>query len=117
MNSKRATIIFLSVLLLIALGLTFVITRSFLEPFAFAIILAVVFYPMHERILQRNKHRPGSSALLSTLLLVLLFGVPSFIIAVLAANEALVAAHYLSRRSFEEGGFASRSEEHTSELQ
>ena len=33
MNSKRATIIFLSVLLLIALGLTFVITRSFLEPF------------------------------------------------------------------------------------
>lgn len=107
MNSKRATIIFLSVLLLIALGLTFVITRSFLEPFAFAIILAVVFYPMHERILQRNHRRPGRSALLSTLLLVLLFGVPSFIIAVLAANEALVAAHYLGRRSVEEGGFAS----------
>ena len=107
MNSKRTTIIFLSVLLLIALGLTFVITRSFLEPFAFAIILAVVFYPMHERILQRNHRRPGSSALLSTLLLVLLFGVPSFIIAVLAANEALVAAHYLGRRSVEEGGFAS----------
>ena len=107
MNSKRATIIFLSVLLLIALGLAFVITRSFLEPFAFAIILAVVFYPMHERILQRNHRRPGSSALLSTLLLVLVFAVPSFIIAVLAANEALVAAHYLSRRSFEEGGFAS----------
>src|ERR1035437_3381571 len=107
MNSKRATIIFLSVLLLIALGLTFVITRSLLEPFAFAIILAVVFYPMHERILQRNHRRPGRSALLSTLLLVLLFGVPSFIIAVLAANEALVAAHYLSRRSVEEGGFAS----------
>lgn len=107
MNSKRATIIFLSVLLLIALGLTFVITRSFLEPFAFAIILAVVFYPMHERILQRNHRRAGSSALLSTLLLVLLFAVPSFIIAVLAANEALVAAHYLGRRSVEEGGFAS----------
>jgi predicted PurR-regulated permease PerM len=107
MNGKRTTIIFLSVLLLIALGLTFVITRSFLEPFAFAIILAVVFYPLHERILQWNKRRPGSSALLSTLLLVLLFGVPSFIIAVLAANEALAAAHYLGRRSVEEGGFAS----------
>src|SRR5450759_5903585 len=107
MNSKRATIIFLSVLLLIALGLTFVITRSFLEPFAFAIILAVVFYPMHERMLQRIHRLPGSSSLLSTLLLVLLFGVPSFIIAVLAANEALVAAHYLGRRSIEEGGFPS----------
>ncbi len=107
MNSKRATILFLSVLLLIALGLTFVITRSFLEPFAFAIILAVVFYPLHERILQRNKRRAGSSALLSTLLLVLVFAVPSFIIAVLAANEALAAAHYLGRRSVEEGGFPS----------
>lgn len=107
MNSKRTTILFLSVLLLIALGLTFVITRSFLEPFAFAIILAVVFYPLHERILQWNHRRPGSSALLSTLLLILLFAVPSFIIAVLAANEALVAAHYLGRRSVEEGGFPS----------
>ncbi len=107
MNSKRTTIIFLSVLLLIAVGLTFVITRSFLEPFAFAIILAVVFYPIHERILRRNKRRPGRSALLSTLILVLVFAVPSFIITVLAANEALAAAHYLSRRSVEEGGLAS----------
>ncbi len=107
MHSKRTTIIFLSVLLLIVLGLTFVITRSFLKPFAFAIILAVVFYPLHERILRWNKGRTGTSALLSTLLLILLFGVPSFIIAVLAANEALSAAHYLSRRSVEEGGFPS----------
>ena len=54
-----------------------------------------------------NKRRVGSSALLSTLLLILVFAVPSFIIAVLAANEALEAAHYLSRRSVEEGGFPS----------
>ncbi len=107
MNSKRTTIIFLSLLLLFALGLAFVITQSFLKPFAFAIILAVVFYPLHERILRWNKQRVGTSALLSTLLLILLFGVPSFIIAVLAANEALAAAHYLGRRSVEEGGFPS----------
>ncbi len=107
MYSKRTTIIFLSVLLLIALGLSFVITSSFLKPFAFAIILAVVSYPLHERLLLWNKRRVGSSALLSTLLLILLFAVPSFIIAVLAANEALSAAHYLSRRSVEEGGFPS----------
>jgi len=107
MNSKRTTIIFLSVLLLFALGLTFIITRSFLKPFAFAIILAVVFYPLHERILRWNKQRAGRSALLSTLLLILLFGVPAFIVTVLAANEALEAAHYLGRRSAEEGGFPS----------
>jgi len=107
MYSKRTTIIFLSALLLIALALSFVITRPFLKPFAFAIILAVVFYPAHEHILRWNKRRVGSSALLSTLLVILLFGIPSCIIAVLAANEALEAAHYLSRRSVEEGGFPS----------
>ncbi len=107
MHSKRTTIIFLSVLLLIAVGLSFVITQSFLKPFAFAIILAVVFYPLHERILRDNKGRSGRAALLSTVLLILLFAVPSFIIAVLAANEALTAAHYLGRRSAEEGGFPS----------
>ncbi len=107
MNNKRTTIIFLSVLLVIVLALTFVITQSFLRPIAFAIILAVVFYPLHERLLRWNKGRAGSSALLSTLLLILLFAVPSFIIAVLAANEALAAAHYLGRRSAAEGGFSS----------
>ncbi|HEY5177419.1 MAG TPA: AI-2E family transporter [Terriglobales bacterium] len=107
MHTKRATIVFLSALLLIVLGLAFVITQSFLKPFAFAIILAVVFYPLHERILRRNKGRKGGAALLSTLLLILLFAVPGFIITVLAANEALVAAHYLGRRSIEEGGFPS----------
>ncbi len=94
-------------LLLVALGLAFVITQSFLKPFAFAIILAVVFYPLHERLLRWNKRRVGSSALLSTVLLILLFAVPGFIIAVLAANEAFAAAHYLGRRSIEEGGFPS----------
>ena len=105
MYGKRTTIIFLSVLLLIALGLAFVITRPFLKPFAFAIILAVVFYPVHERLLQWNKRRTSTSAMLSTLLLILLFGLPTCVISILAANEALSAAHYLGRRSVEEGGF------------
>lgn len=107
MHNKRTTIIFLSVLMLIVLALAFVITRSFLKPFAFAIILAVVFYPLHERLLRWNKRRLGSSALLSTLLLIMVFAVPGFIITVLAANEAFTAAHYLGRRSVEEGGFPS----------
>jgi predicted PurR-regulated permease PerM len=106
MNNKRTTIVFLMALLLIVLGLSFVITRPFLSPFAFAIILAIIFYPLHERVLRRVKQRAGTASLISTLLLVLLFAVPSFVIAVLAANEALAAAHYLGRRSAEEGGFS-----------
>jgi len=105
MTSKRTTIVFLVTLILIVLGFTFVITQPFLRPFAFAIILAVVFYPLHELILRWTKQRSGSASLLSTLLLILLFGVPTLIITMLAANEALTAAHYLGRRSAEEGGF------------
>jgi predicted PurR-regulated permease PerM len=105
MTNKRTTIIFLSVLLLLAVALSLLITEPFLKPFAFAVILAVVFYPVHERILRAVKRKNGWGALLSTLAVLLLFGVPCFIIATLAANEALSAAHYLSRRSAEEGGF------------
>jgi predicted PurR-regulated permease PerM len=104
MNSKRTTIFFLSALLVLALILSLVITWPFLKPFAFAVILAVVFQPLHERVLLITKQRHGMGALISTLGVVLLFGVPSFVITTLAANEALSAAHYLSRRSAEEGG-------------
>ncbi len=76
----------------------------FLRPFAFAVILAVVFQPLHERVLRLTKQRHAWGALISTLGVSLLFGVPAFIITTLAANEALSAAHYLSRRSAEEGG-------------
>src|SRR5262249_39781748 len=107
MNSKRTTIIFLTVVVLLVLGLAIIITWPFLKPLAFAMILAIVFYPVHERFLRLTRHRPGWSALLSTLAVLLLFGVPAFIITTMAANEAVNAAHYFSRRSAEEGGYTS----------
>ncbi len=106
MNSKRPTIIFLSVLVLLASALSIYITWHFLQPFAFAVILAVVFYPVHEWVRRVTRQGPGWGALISTLALLLLFAIPSFIIVTLAANEALSAAHYLTRRSAEEGGFS-----------
>lgn len=105
MNSKRSTIVFLAALVLLALALSIIITWNFLKPFAFAVIFAVVFYPLHNVILRATKQRNGLSALLSTLAVAILFGVPAFIIMTLAANEALTAAHYLGRRSAQEGGF------------
>lgn len=105
MNNKRSTIIFLAALVVLVLGLSIVITRPFLKPFLFAVILAVVFYPLHEWILRRTKAHAGLGAALSTLTVILVFGVPAFLIATIGANEAFTAAHYLSRRSAEEGGF------------
>jgi predicted PurR-regulated permease PerM len=105
MNNKRSTIVFLVALLVLVLLLAIVITAPFLRPFAFAVILAIVFQPLHERVLRLTKQRHAWGALISTLGVILLFGVPAFVITTLAANEAMSAAHYLSRRSAEEGGF------------
>ncbi len=104
MSVRRPTIWFLVTLIVIALALSAIITRPFLEPFAFAVILAIVFHPVHEGMLRRIRHRPSLAALLTTLLVVFLFAVPLFIIMTVAANEALSAAHYLGKRSVAEGG-------------
>jgi predicted PurR-regulated permease PerM len=106
MYSQRTTLWFLGILLVIVLGFALMITRPFLSPVASAIILAVVFYPVHERVLRWTKGKPGRASLISTLALLFLFLVPVLIVLTLAANEAVGAAQYLTRRSVEEGGFA-----------
>ena len=105
MHSKRTTLWFLGILILIVLGFAFVITQTFIYPVAAAIILAVVFYPVHQRILKWTKGKAGTASLLSTLALLFLFGVPVFIVVMVAANEAVTAAQYLTRMSAEQGGF------------
>ena len=49
MKGKRSTIILLSALAGLALLLSIIVTRPFLKPFSLAVILAVVFYPLHEK--------------------------------------------------------------------
>jgi predicted PurR-regulated permease PerM len=105
MYSRRTTLWFLGTALLIAVGLAIVITRPFLNPIAFAIILAVVFHPVHQRVLLWTKQRRDVAALLSTLALLFLFCVPVLLLATVATNEAINAAQYLTRKSAEEGGF------------
>jgi len=105
MHSRRTTLWFLGISLLVILGFAFIVTRPFLYPVATAIILAVVFYPAHERVQRWTKGRPGLASLVSTLALFFLFCVPLLIILTLAANEAVGAAQYLTRKSAAEGGF------------
>lgn len=106
MNPRRVTTVFLFVSIAVVLAVAFAITLPFLRPVAFAVILAVVFNPMHEKVLRWTGHRRDLASLLSTLLLLLVFGIPTLIVLTLAANEALQAAHYLTKRSAQEGGFS-----------
>ena len=105
MYSRRTTLWFLGILTLFVVVVAFIITRPFLYPLAAAIVLAVVFNPVHHRILSWTKGRSSLAALLSTLALLFVFGVPIFILISIAANEAVTAAQYLTRKSAAEGGF------------
>ncbi len=105
MYSRATKLWFLGMLTLLMVGVAFVITRPFLYPVAAATVLAVVFNPIHQRILKRTKGRAGLASLLSTLTLLFAFGIPLFVIISLAANEGVAAAQYLTRRSAAEGGF------------
>jgi len=106
MYSRTTSLWFLGISVLIVFWFAFVITRPFLYPVAFAIILAVVFYPAHERILKWTKNKPGVASLLSTLVLLFVFCVPLMIVVTLATNEAIGAAQHLTRMSAAEGGFS-----------
>ena len=104
MYSHRTTLWFLGISLLVVLGLAIVVTRPFLYPVAAATVLAVVFNPVHQRILVWTKGKVGLASLLSTLALLVLFCIPILILIMVTANEAVNAAQYLSRKSASEGG-------------
>lgn len=61
----------------VAVFLSFLIIRPFLKPIVFAVVLVILFYPLHSRI-QRLLPYPNAAALVSTLLVIVLIAVPVF---------------------------------------
>lgn len=104
MDKKTRVLIFLLSLLAVTLAFTYVISEPFLKPVAFAAILAIAAYPLHERV-QKEIKSPGWAAFMSTLLLILVFLVPLTLLMIRASNEAVSAAQRLSEKSASEGGF------------
>src|SRR5574341_1255148 len=67
MNQKRrATIIFLVALGAVTLWFCYLIARPFLKPVFFAMVLAIIFHPLHAR-LHKSIRNANAAALLSTL--------------------------------------------------
>ncbi|MGB9466009.1 MAG: AI-2E family transporter [Candidatus Acidiferrum sp.] len=65
------------------------IVAPFLVPLAWSAVLAIFFYPLHEKIMRKMK--PTQAALASTLGVTLLLIVPALLVLVLTAREALDA--------------------------
>lgn len=69
--------------------LVFVIVEPFLEPLAWSAVLAIFFYPLHQRIARSLK--PTLAGLTSTLLVTLLLILPAMVVLTYTAREAIDA--------------------------
>jgi predicted PurR-regulated permease PerM len=67
----------------------FLIVEPFLVPLAWSAVLAIFFYPLHDKMVQKTKATPA--ALTSTLAVTLLLIVPTLVVLVFTAREALDA--------------------------
>lgn len=105
MNSKKATLWFLAVLIVLFGAVALLIAWPFLRSIAAGVIVAVIFHPLYKRVLRRTRNRSTWAALVTTLGIVFLFLFPVTLILLKATNEAIAAAQRLSRLSAEQGGF------------
>jgi predicted PurR-regulated permease PerM len=88
-TSDRLTTVLSYGALLLLIYLVFRIVEPFLEPLAWSAVLAIFFYPIHERILRRMA--PNRAALVSTLGVTLLLIVPALVVLVYTTRQALEA--------------------------
>ena len=103
MKQSWLTLAFLVALLVVTLGVALAIFQVFLQPVAFAAILGVGLYPLHARMQRWVRGRSGA-ALLSTLVVLLLFVLPAGFVAAAVSSEMATAGRYLAERSREAGG-------------
>jgi predicted PurR-regulated permease PerM len=103
-RKHAATVVFLVLLVAIALYFCYVITRPFLSPIFLAVMLAIVFHKVHIHIQARLRSR-NTAALISTILVVLVFLVPAVVLGVIINRETSGLYYLLNERSTAQGGW------------
>jgi predicted PurR-regulated permease PerM len=104
MERKQATTFFLLALSAIALYFCYVIARPFLSPVFLAVMIAIVFHPVHARI-QAHLHSRNTAALISTILVLLALIVPAVGLGVAVSHEIRGLYQILNERSAAQGGW------------
>lgn len=105
MNNKRITIIFLSTLAAIFVVLSFLLFRPFIYPLISALVIGIVFAPVHKRVESRLR-RPGLAAAISTLLVILVVALPVTAILAALSRELVHLRQVIEERSADSGGLA-----------
>jgi len=103
---KRAAIVCLVGLAGVALYLCYLIAKPFLGPVLIAVMLAIVFYPLHARM-QLFFKRPSVAAALSTILVLLTVSIPIVLLGITVSGELRAVVQSLREQSWPQGGLSS----------
>ena len=102
---KQASVIFLLCLAVVALYLCYLIAKPFLGPLLIAVMLAIVFYPLHARM-QRFFYGPSTAAALSTILVLLIVTIPMVLLGISVSRELRGVVQSLREQSWPQGGLS-----------
>ncbi len=103
-RKQAASTYFLLALAAIALYFCYIIARPFLSPVFLAVMIAIVFHPVHVRIQGRIRGR-NAAALISTILVLVVVVVPAVGLGVVVSQEMRGLYLLLNERSAEQGGW------------
>src|SRR5512133_187327 len=103
-RKQVTTTYFLLALAAIALYFCYLIARPFLSPIFLAVMIAIVFHPVHARINVRIRSR-NMAALISTSLVLFVVVLVVFGLGVVVSQEVRDLYHLLDQRSAEQGGW------------
>jgi predicted PurR-regulated permease PerM len=109
MNQRsRATIIFLVALSAVTLWFCYLIAKPFLKPVFFAVVLAIVFHPLHAG-LHKHIRSANAAALLSTLCALLTIIIPAILLSAALRSELTAVYQSLSAGEAQDGGLITRA--------
>jgi len=87
----------------VALYLSYIIAKPFLNPIFAALVLAIVFYPVHARIDSRLR-RPNLAASISTILVIFVIAIPAVFLGISVTRELREQYEWLRHETATEGG-------------
>jgi predicted PurR-regulated permease PerM len=102
---QQANTWFLFALAALALYLSYLVAQPFLNAIFAAVVLTVVFHPLHTRI-GLSLARPNLAATLSTVLVILIVAVPAAVLTIVVTRELSDLYRALSERSAAQGGLS-----------
>lgn len=100
MTKTKITTVFIAVMVLIS-GMFFAVLRPFYGAVLWAVILAILFYPLYKRLFEKTGHRGSLASAISVFFCICLVVIPMTLLIGLIATEATNAYVALSQQNFD----------------